>query len=119
MKRFLMILSAILCMALPPLSLAEMQQREPGQLAAAWQDVKKQISGDDRTIRVRDRAKALELLAELGVVSVPEDGVRLSRGSLTIIVRPGNRENGVFYVLTVTEEDGTSREVKLVPSSRS
>lgn len=117
MKRFLMILSAVLCMALPPLSLAEMQQREPGQLAAAWQDVKKQISGDGQTIRVRDGARALDVLAELGVASVPEDGVKLSRGGLTIVVRRGNREDGVFYVLTVTEEDGTSREVKLVPSS--
>lgn len=117
MKRFLMILSAVLCMALPPLSLAEMQQREPGQLAAAWQDVKKQISGDGQTIRVRDGARALELLAELGVASVPEDGVKLSRGGLTIVVRRGNREDGVFYVLTVTEEDGNSREVKIVPSS--
>lgn len=117
MKRFLMILSSVLCMALPPLSLAEMQQREPGQLAAAWQDVKKQISGDGQTIRVRDGARALDVLAELGVASVPEDGVKLSRGGLTIVVRRGNREDGVFYVLTVTEEDGTSREVKLVPSS--
>lgn len=117
MKRLLMILSAVLCMALPPLSLAEMQQREPGQLAAAWQDVKKQISGDGQTIRVRDGARALDVLAELGVASVPEDGVKLSRGGLTIVVRRGNREDGVFYVLTVTEEDGTSREVKLVPSS--
>lgn len=117
MKRLLMILSAVLCMALPPLSLAEMQQREPGQLAAAWQDVKKQISGDGQTIRVRDGARALDVLAELGVASVPEDGVKLSRGGLTIVVRRGNREDGVFYVLTVTEEDGTSREVKIVPSS--
>lgn len=117
MKKFLMILSAVLCMVLPPLSLAEMQQREPARLASAWQDVKKQISDDGQTIPVRDGAKALELLAELGVTSVPEDGVKLSRSGLTIVVRRGNREDGVFYVLTVTEEGGTSREVKLVPCS--
>ncbi|MBT8779054.1 hypothetical protein [Akkermansia muciniphila] len=117
MKRLLMMLAAVLCMALPPLSQAEMQQREPGQLAAAWQDVKKQISGDGQTIRVRDGARALELLGELGVVSVPEDGVKLSRGTLTIIVTRGKKEDGVFYVLTVTEEDRTRREVRLVPSS--
>ena len=39
MKRLLIMLSAVLCMALPPLSRAEMQQREPRQLAAAWQEV--------------------------------------------------------------------------------
>lgn len=117
MKRLLMMLSAVLCMTLPPLSQAEMQQREPVQLAAAWQDVKKQISGDGQTIRVRDGAKALELLAKLDVFSVPEDGVKLSRGALTIIVTPGKKEDRVFYMLTVTEEDGTRREVKLVPPS--
>ena len=114
MKRLLIMLSAVLCMALPPLSQAEMQQR---QLAAAWQEVKKQISGDGQSIRVRDGARALELLEELGVFSVPEDGVKLSRGSLTITVTRGKKEDRVFYVLAVTEEDGTRREVKLVPSS--
>ena len=117
MKRLLIMLSAMLCMALPPLSRAEMQQREPGQLAAAWRDVKKQISGDGQTIRVRDGARALELLGKLGVFSVPEDGVKLSRGSLTITVTRGKKEDRVFYVLAVTEEDGTRREVKLVPPS--
>ena len=91
--------------------------REPGQLAAAWRDVKKQISGDGQTIRVRDGARALELLGKLGVFSVPEDGVKLSRGSLTITVTRGKKEDRVFYVLAVTEEDGTRREVKLVPAS--
>ena len=116
MKRLLIMLSAVLCMALP-LSRAEMQQREPRQLAAAWQEVKKQISGDGQSIRVRDGARALELLEELGVFSVPEDGVKLSRGSLTITVTRGKKEDRVFYVLAVTEEDGTRREVKLVPPS--
>ena len=60
MKRLLIMLSAVLCMALPPLSRAEMQQREPGQLAAAWRDVKKQISGDGQTIRVRDAPGRLD-----------------------------------------------------------
>lgn len=96
MKRLLIMLSAVLCMALPPLSRAEMQQREPRQLAAAWQEVKKQISGDGQTIRVRDGARALELLEELGVFSVPEDGVKLSRGSLTLPSRAGRRRTGCF-----------------------
>lgn len=117
MKRLLIILSAVLCMALPSLSLAEMQQREPRQLAAAWQEVKKRISDDGRTIRVRDGVQALEILAELGVSSVPADGVRLSRGHLSIVVTPGKKEDGALYVLTVTEEGGASREVKLVPVS--
>lgn len=117
MKKLLIILSAALCMALPSLSPAEMQQREPRQLAAAWQEVKKQISGDGRTIRVRDGIQALEILAELGVSSVPEDGVRLSCGSLTIVVTRGKKEDGAFYVLSVTEDGGASREVKLVSFS--
>lgn len=117
MKRLLIILSAALFMALPSLSIAGMQQREPRQLAAAWQAVKKQISSDGQTIRVRDGAQALELLAELGVSSVPEDGVRLSCGHLAITVRRGRKEDGVFYVLAVTEEGGASREVKLISSS--
>lgn len=117
MKRLLIVLSAVLCMALPALSPAEMQQRDPRQLAAAWQGVKKQISGDGQIIRVRDGIQALEVLAELGVFSVPADGVRLSCGSLTIVVMRGKKEDGVFYVLTVTEEGGASLEVKLVPSS--
>lgn len=116
MKRLLIVLSAVLCMAMPSLSLAEMQQRDPGQLAAAWQEVKKQISDDGQTIRVRDGIQALEVLAELGVSSVPADGVRLSRGSLTIVVPRGKKEDGVLYVLTVTEDGDASREVKLVPS---
>ena len=84
MKKPLIILSAVLCMVLPSLSPAEMRQREPRQLAAAWQEVKKQIADDGKTIRVRDGIQALELLAELGISSVPADGVRLSRGSLTV-----------------------------------
>ena len=46
--------------------------------------LKKQIADDGKTIRVRDGIQALELLAELGISSVPAAGVRLSRGSLTI-----------------------------------
>ena len=52
MKKPLIILSAVLCMVLPSLSPAEMRQREPRQLAAAWQEVKKQIADDGKTIRV-------------------------------------------------------------------
>ncbi len=117
MKRLLITMSAVLCMALPSLSPAEMRQQEPRQLAAAWQDVKKQIADDGQTIRVRDGIQALELLAELGISSVPEDGVRLSRGSLTIVVTRGKKEDGVFYVLAVKEEGGASLEVKMVPAS--
>lgn len=98
MKKPLIILSAVLCMVLPSLSPAEMRQREPRQLAAAWQEVKKQIADDGKTIRVRD-------------------GVRLSRGSLTIVVTRGKKEDGVFYVLAVKEEGGASLEVKMVPPS--
>ncbi len=98
MKKPLIILSAVLCMVLPSLSPAEMRQREPRQLAAAWQEVKKQIADDGKTIRVRD-------------------GVRLSRGSLTIVVTHGKKEDGVFYVLAVKEEGGASLEVKMVPPS--
>ena len=65
MKKPLIILSAVLCMVLPSLSPAEMRQREPRQLAAAWQEVKKQIADDGKTIRVRDGIQALELLADL------------------------------------------------------
>lgn len=96
MKKPLIILSAVLCMVLPSLSPAEMRQREPRQLAAAWQEVKKQIADDGKTIRVRDGIQALELLAELGISSVPADGVRLSRGSLTIVVTRGKKEDGIF-----------------------
>ena len=109
MKKPLIILSAVLCMVLPSLS--------PRQLAAAWQEVKKQIADDGKTIRVRDGIQALELLAELGISSVPADGVRLSRGSLTIVVTRGKKEDGVFYVLAVKEEGGASLEVKMVPPS--
>ena len=116
MKKPLIILSAVLCMVLPSLSPAEMRQREPRQLAA-WQEVKKQIADDGKTIRVRDCIQALELLAELGISSVPADGVRLSRGSLTIVVTRGKKEDGVFYVLAVKEEGGASLEVKMVPPS--
>lgn len=87
------------------------------QLAAARQEVKKQIADDGKTIRVRDGIQALELLAELGISSVPADGVRLSRGSLTIVVTRGKKEDGVFYVLAVKEEGGASLEVKMVPPS--
>ena len=80
MKKLLITLSAVLCMVLPSLSPAEMRQREPRQLAAAWQEVKKQMADDGKTIRVRDGIQALELLAELGIFSVPADGVRLSCG---------------------------------------
>lgn len=59
MKKPLIILSAVLCMVLPSLSPAEMRQREPRQLAAAWQEVKKQIADDGKTIRVRDGFKRL------------------------------------------------------------
>ena len=104
-------------MVLPSLSPAEMRQREPRQLAAAWQEVKKQIADDGKTIRVRDGIQALELLAELGISSVPADGVRLSRGSLTIVVTRGKKEDGIFYVLAVKEEGGASLEVKMVPPS--
>ena len=117
MKKLLITLSAVLCMVLPSLSPAEMRQREPRQLAAAWQEVKKQMADDGKTIRVRDGIQALELLAELGIFSVPADGVRLSCGSLTIVVTPGTEEDGVFYVLAVKEEGGASLEVKMVPSS--
>ena len=117
MKKPLIILSAVLCMVLPSLSPAEMRQREPRQLAAAWQEVKKQIADDGKTIRVRDGIQALELLAELGISSVPADGVRLSRGSLTIVVTRGKKEDGVFYVLAVKEEGGANLEVKMVPPS--
>lgn len=117
MKKPLIILSAVLCMVLPSLSPAEMRQREPRQLAAAWQEVKKQIADDGKTIRVRDGIQALELLAELGISSVPADGVRLSRGSLTIVVTRGKKEDGIFYVLAVKEEGGASLEVKMVPPS--
>ncbi|WP_297408377.1 hypothetical protein [uncultured Akkermansia sp.] len=117
MKRLLITMSAVLCMALPSLSPAEMRQQEPRQLAAAWQEVKKQIADDGQTIRVRDGIQALELLAELGISSVPEDGVRLSRGSLTIVVTRGKKEDGVFYVLAVKEEGGARLEVKMVPAS--
>lgn len=48
MKKPLIILSAVLCMVLPSLSPAEMRQREPRQLAAAWQEVKKQIADDGK-----------------------------------------------------------------------
>lgn len=96
MKRLLITMSAVLCMALPSLSPAEMRQQEPRQLAAAWQEVKKQIADDGQTIRVRDGIQALELLAELGISSVPEDGVRLSRGSLTIVVTRGKKRTGFF-----------------------
>ena len=113
MKKPLIILSAVLCMVLPSLSPAEMRQREPRQLAAAWQ----QIADDGKTIRVRDGIQALELLAELGISSVPADGVRLSRGSLTIVVTRGKKEDGIFYVLAVKEEGGASLEVKMVPPS--
>jgi hypothetical protein len=58
-----------------------------------------------------------QLLAELGISSVPADGVRLSRGSLTIVVTRGKKEDGVFYVLAVKEEGGASLEVKMVPPS--
>ena len=51
MKRLLITMSAVLCMALPSLSPAEMRQQEPRQLAAAWQEVKKQIADDGQTIR--------------------------------------------------------------------
>ncbi len=108
MKKPLIILSAVLCMVLPSLSPAEMRQREPRQLAAAWQEVKKQIADDGKTIRVRDGIQALELLAER---------VRLSRGSLTIVVTRGKKEDGIFYVLAVKEEGGASLEVKMVPPS--
>ena len=117
MKKPLIILSAVLCMVLPSLSPAEMRQREPRQLAAAWQEVKKQIADDGKTIRVRDGIQALEILAELGISSVPADGVRLSRGSLTIVVTRGKKEDGIFYVLAVKEEGGASLEVKMVPPS--
>lgn len=117
MKKLLITLSAVLCMVLPSLSPAEMRQREPRQLAAAWQEVKKQMADDGKTIRVRDGIQALELLAELGICSVPADGVRLSCGSLTIVVTHGRKEDGVFYVLAVKEEGGASLEVKMVPSS--
>ena len=117
MKKPLIILSAVLCMVLPSLSPAEMRQREPRQLATAWQEVKKQIADDGKTIRVRDGIQALELLAELGISSVPADGVRLSRGSLTIVVTRGKKEDGIFYVLAVKEEGGASLEVKMVPPS--
>lgn len=116
MKRLLIMLSAVLCMALPPLSLADMQEIHPRQLAAGWQEVKKQISGDGQTIRVRDGIQALEVLVELGVSAITADGVRLSHGSLTIVVTRGKKEDGVLYVLTVTEDGDVSREVKLVPS---
>ena len=116
MKKPLIILSAVLCMVLPSLSPAEMRQREPRQLAAAWQEVKKQIADDGKTIRVRDGIQALELLAELGISSVPADGVRLSRGSLIVVTR-GKKEDGIFYVLAVKEEGGASLEVKMVPPS--
>lgn len=43
--------------------------------------------------------------------------MKLSRGSLTITVTRGKKEDRVFYVLAVTEEDGTRREVRLVPAS--
>ena len=69
MKKPLIILSAVLCMVLPSLSPAEMRQQEPRQLAAAWQEVKKQMADDGKTIRVRDGIQALELLAELGISS--------------------------------------------------
>ena len=107
MKRLLITMSAVLCMALPSLSPAEMRQQEPRQLAA----------DDGLTLRVRDGIQALELLAELGISSVPEDGVRLSRGSLIIVVTRGKKEDGVFYVLAVKEEGGASLEVKMVPAS--
>ena len=78
---------------------------------------KEQIADDGKTIRVRDGIQALELLAELGISSVPADGVRLSRGSLTIVVTRGKKEDGIFYVLAVKEEGGASLEVKMVPPS--
>ena len=62
MKKPLIILSAVLCMVLPSLSPAEMRQREPRQLAAAWQEVKKQIADDGKTIRVRDGIQARDSL---------------------------------------------------------
>ena len=49
MKKLLITLSAVLCMVLPSLSPAEMRQREPRQLAAAWQEVKKQMADDGKT----------------------------------------------------------------------
>ena len=66
---------------------------------------------------MRDGIQALELLAELGISSVPAVGVRLSRGSLTIVVTRGKKEDGIFYVLAVKEEGGASLEVKMVPPS--
>uniref|UniRef100_UPI003FD8CC86 hypothetical protein n=1 Tax=Akkermansia muciniphila TaxID=239935 RepID=UPI003FD8CC86 len=99
MKKLLITLSAVLCMVLPSLSPAEMRQREPRQLAAAWQEVKKQMADDGKTIRVRDGIQALELLAELGIFSVPAAGVRLSGGRLTIVVSQGKKADGVFYVM--------------------
>lgn len=89
----------------------------PASLPPPWQEVKKQIADDGKTIRVRDGIQALELLAELGISSVPADGVRLSRGSLTIVVTRGKKEDGIFYVLAVKEEGGASLEVKMVPPS--
>ena len=94
-----------------------MRQRDHRQLAAAWQEVKKKLADDGKTIRVRDGIQALELLAELGSSSGPADGVRLSRGSLTIVVTRGKKEDGIFYVLAVKEEGGASLEVKMVPPS--
>uniref|UniRef100_UPI003FD88640 hypothetical protein n=1 Tax=Akkermansia muciniphila TaxID=239935 RepID=UPI003FD88640 len=78
---------------------------------------KQQLADDGKPHRVRDGIQALELLAELRIFSVPADGVRLSCGSLTIVVTQGKKEDGVFYVLAVKEEGGVSLEVKMVPSS--
>ena len=117
MKKLLITLSAVLCMVLPSLSPAEMRQREPRQLAAAWQEVKKQMADDGKTIRVRDGIQALELLAELGIF------FRSGGRRQAVLRQPDHcgharEERGRgFYVLAVKEEGGVSLEVKMVPSS--
>lgn len=115
MKKLLMLLCSMLCMVLPSLSPADMQEVHPRDLAAAWQDVRKRASPEQKTIPVRDRAAALELLQKLGVVRVPEDGVKLSSDGLTIIVKPGERESGVFYILQSQDAAGTACEIRIVP----
>lgn len=115
MKKLLVLLSALLCMALPPLSLADMQEIHPRQLAAGWQEVLRLVPDGQKTIRVRDKAAALEILLNLGASGVPEDGVKLSWEGLAVTVKRGEKGSGVFYVLQAQDKEGAIREIRIVP----